>query len=161
LYLDGIVMISESDIEKAQRLWGQGIVEIATAHHAGTDYVQRAKDHITTLYAYDLGPVLFKPTLAVKQQFRPSFEQALSYFVASNNACPEDKGFAIKGWTNVRFENAGIVLNESSALAMGNYFFTAPDGEETKVEFTFGYILDSNNKLRINLHHSSLIPIIE
>ena len=81
--------------------------------------------------------------------------------MASNNACPEDKGFAIKGWTNVRFENAGIVLNESSALAMGNYFFTAPDGEETKVEFTFGYILDSNNKLRINLHHSSLIPIIE
>jgi len=161
LYLDGIVMISESDIEKAQRLWGQGIVEIAAAHRAGADYVQRAKDHITTLYAYDLGPVLFKPTLAVKQQFRPSFEGALSYFVASNNACPEDKGFAIKGWTKVRFENAGLVLNESNALAMGNYFFTAPDGEETKVEFTFGYILDSNNKLRINLHHSSLIPVIE
>ena len=38
-----------------------------------------------SLYAYYLGEVLFKPTLAVKQQFRPTFEGALSYFVASNN----------------------------------------------------------------------------
>ena len=149
-------MISESDIEKAQHSWGQGIVEIAAAYDVDSDYVQRAKDHINTLYAYDLGAVLFKPTLAVKQQFRPTFEGALSYFVASNNACPEDKGFAIKGWTKVRFENEGIVINGSNALAMGNYLFTSPEGEEVKVEFTFGYVLDSNGKLRINLHHSSM-----
>jgi len=154
-------MISKSDIEEAQHAWGQGIVEIATAYTNGSDYVQRAKDHINSLYAYDLGEVLFKPTLAVKQQFRPSFDGALSYFVASNNTCPEDKGFAIKGWTKVRFENEGMVINESIALAMGNYFFTSPEGEEVKVEFTFGYILDDNGSMRINLHHSSMPASVE
>ena len=154
-------MISESDIEEAQHAWGQGIVEIAAAHNNGSDFVQRAKDHINSLYAYDLGEVLFKPTLAVKQQFRPTFEGALSYFVASNNACPEDKGFAIKGWTKVRFENSGIVINESNALALGNYFFTSPEGEEVKVEFTFGYVVDSNGNLRINLHHSSMPAVVD
>ena len=156
MYRDGIVMISESHIIEAQQAWGQGIVEIAAAHATGLDYVKRAKDHINSLYAYDLGEVLFKPTLAVEQQFRPTFEGALSYFVANNNACPEDKGFAIKGWTKVRFENEGVVINESNALAMGNYFFTSPEGEEVKVEFTFGYTVDSNENLRINLHHSSM-----
>ena len=42
------------------------------------------------------------------------------------------------------------------ALAMGNYFFTAPDGEEVKVEYTFGYVLDKAGFPRINVHHSSM-----
>ena len=39
--------------------------------------------NVETLYAYDIGKVLFKPTLAAQEQFRPTFETALSYFVAS------------------------------------------------------------------------------
>jgi hypothetical protein len=39
---------------------------------------------------------------------------------------------------------------------MGNYFFTAPDGAEVKVEYTFGYIQDDDGRLRIQLHHSSM-----
>ena len=68
----------------------------------------------------------------------------------------EDSGFAIKGWTNVRWENNGIFTSEDSAMAMGNYYFTGPDGKETKVEYTFGYVLDDAGELKINLHHSSL-----
>ena len=41
-------------------------------------------------------------------------------------------------------------------MAMGNYYFTGPDGKETKVEYTFGYIIGKDGKLKINLHHSSL-----
>ena len=41
-------------------------------------------------------------------------------------------------------------------MAMGNYFFTGPDGKEVKVEYTFGYVKDSAGNLKINLHHSSL-----
>ncbi|OUV67796.1 MAG: hypothetical protein CBC89_02880, partial [Euryarchaeota archaeon TMED129] len=67
-----------------------------------------------------------------------------------------DKGFAIKGWTKVRFENEGIIINGKSAIAMGNYFFMTPKGDEVKVEFSFGYIVDSDSSLRINLHHSSI-----
>jgi len=154
-------MITRDGIEEAQRAWGDGIVAMASAHLEGDDYVGIARNHVETLYAYGISPVLFKPTLAAVEQFRPTFEQALSYFVASNNACPEDKGFAIKGWTKVRFENTDIILEESMALAMGNYFFTAPDGHEIKVEYTFGYVLDDTGALRINLHHSSMPAIAD
>lgn len=149
-------MVTLGDVEDAQQAWGEGIVAIATAHSTGGDYVEVARNHVETLYAYGLTAVLFKPTLAAIEQFRPTFDQALSYFVASNNECSEDKGFAIKGWTHVRFENSDVILGESTALAMGNYFFTAPDGDEVKVEYTFGYMVDSVGNLRIQLHHSSM-----
>ena len=149
-------MITHHDIDNAQQAWGDGIVAIAKAHSEGGDYEAVARNHVETLYAYGMGDVLFKPTLAAVEQFRPTFDEALSYFVASNNACPEDKGFAIKGWTSVRFENAGVILRETTALAMGNYFFTTPEGDEVKVEYTFGYMLDEVGALRINVHHSSM-----
>ena len=145
-----------ADVEGAQKAWGDGIVAIANAHKNDGDYVSIASNHINTLYAYQMGPVLFKPTLAAIDQFRPTFDTALSYFVASNNACPEDKGFAIKGWTNVRFENSEVIIDGGTALAMGNYYFTDPQGAEVKVEYTFGYIEDDQGNLRIQLHHSSM-----
>ena len=149
-------MLTVADVEKAQQAWGEGIVEIAAAHNAGADYVQRARTHVESLYSYDIGSVLFKPTFATREQFRPTFEGALSYFVGGDSAFSEDKGFAIKSWTNVRFENEDVIISGVTALTMGNYFFTSPNGEEVKVEFTFGYVVDSNGALRINLHHSSM-----
>ncbi len=149
-------MVTETEVESAQKAWGEGIVAIAHAHSTGGDYVSIARNHVESLYAYGLTEVLFKPTLAAVEQFRPNFESALSYFVASNNECPEDKGFAIKGWTKVRFENADIILKDETALAMGNYFFTDSNGDEVKAEYTFGYISDDNGDLRIQLHHSSM-----
>tara|TARA_B100000003_G_scaffold205399_1_gene218973 strand:- start:523 stop:984 length:462 start_codon:yes stop_codon:yes gene_type:complete len=149
-------MITVADVEDAQRKWGDGIVRIATAHRSGGNYTEIATEHVERLYAYDLSEVLFKPTMASIDQFRPTFDTALSYFVASNGACEEDTGFAIKGWTSVRFENSGFVINDANAIAMGNYFFTGEDGSETKVEYTFGYIRDEASNLRIVLHHSSL-----
>ena len=120
------------------------------------DFTAVAKQHIDTLYAYDISPVLFKPTKAAKDQFRGTKETALSYFVATNGACSEDKGFAIQPWTKVRFENTDIITTNNSALAMGNYYFTNTEGSEVKVEYTFGYILDPDQNLRINVHHSSI-----
>ena len=149
-------LITKVAIEDAQTAWGEGIVRIAAAHTSGGDYTQVAHDHVKTLYAYGLTPVLFKPTLAAVQQFRSTFEDALSYFVASNDACPEDKGFAIKGWTAVRFENVDILTEGKVGMAMGNYFFTTPEGDEVKVEYSFGYLLDDSGAVRINLHHSSM-----
>ena len=149
-------MVTMADVENAQLAWGDGIVAIASAHKTGGDYVQIARNHVESLYAYDMTPVLFKPTFAAIDQFRPTFDSALSYFVASSNECPEDNGFAINGWTKVRFENDNIIVDETTALAMGNYFFTTPEGDEVKVEYTFGYIVDPSGNLRIQLHHSSM-----
>ena len=69
-------MMTVEDVERAQQAWGDGIVAIAAAHSSGLDYIATARNHIQSLYAYELGPVLFKPTLAVKEQFRPTFEGA-------------------------------------------------------------------------------------
>ena len=41
-------------------------------------------------------------------------------------------------------------------MAMGNYFFTTTEGDEVKVEYSFGYAPDENGDLKIVLHHSSL-----
>jgi len=146
--------ITEAQVIAAQQAWGEGIVAISAVHSANGDYTARATEHINTLYAYGMTDVMFKPTLAAEDQFRESFDEALSYFVGRDGS--EDKGFAISGWTHVRWENNAIYTDDDSAMAMGNYYFTGPDGSETKVEYTFGYVLDENGALRINLHHSSL-----
>ena len=145
--------ISEQTVIDAQKTWGEGIVAIAKVHADGGDYTARATEHINDLYAYGETSVMFKPTMAAEDQFRETFDEALSYFIGQDGT--EDKGFAISGWTNVRWESNGIYTNDSSAMAMGNYYFTDPDGNETKVEYTFGYVLVDGD-LKINLHHSSL-----
>ena len=111
---------------------------------------------LNELYAFDLGDVLFKPTKAEKKQFRLEADGAKSYFIGGNIKFDEDKGFALQPWQSVKFENASVVLNETHALAMGNYFFTDLSGIMVKVEYTFGYIRGNNGNLKINLHHSSL-----
>lgn len=146
--------ISEQAVIDAQTAWGEGIVAISTMHAEGGDFEARATEHIQTLYAYGDTNVMFKPTLAAEDQFRETFDEAMSYFVGADGS--EDTGFAIKGWTNVRWENNGIYTSNDSAMAMGNYYFTGPDGNETKVEYTFGYVTDESGQLKINLHHSSL-----
>ena len=148
--------ITRDEVTAVQEQWGKGIVNIGKAFTDNRDYEAVAREHISTLYAYEQGTVLFKPTKAAQQQFRGTFDEALSYFVASPCVCPEDSGFALKPWTAVRFENTGLILSGTTALAMGNYFFTDTNGDETKVEYSFGYMKDSNGKIRINLHHSSL-----
>ena len=112
-------------------------------------------EFLDKLYAFEIGSVLFKPTKCAVEQFRPTKLQAISYFIAGEDrACEEDKGFAINPWTKVRFENAGFILEDKRAIAMGNYFFTDLDGNEAKVEYTFGYKA-VDGKLKIDLHHSS------
>ncbi len=147
--------ILEQEVIDAQNKWGDAIVSIGDAYTNNEDYKTVAKNTVNDLYGYDEGTVLFTPTKASKKQFRLTKEEALSYFV--EGVVPEDNGFAIQPWSNVRFENSGMVLNDDSAIAMGNYYFTdAKTDEETKVEFTFGYFKDEDGKLRINVHHSSL-----
>merc|ERR1712039_942718 len=146
--------VTEAMVTAAQKAWGDGIIAISKSYTDNEDYEAVARDHINTLYGYDQGEVLFKPTLAADEQFRGTFDGALSYFVAKNDdnpdsVIPEDSGFAIKGWTAVRFENTEVITSGTRAMAMGNYFFTNQDGM-AKVEYTFGYFLDSNKSLRIN-----------
>lgn len=148
--------ITQQQIEAIQKIWGDRVVNIGKVYTDGGDYRQEAQKLVDELYGYDEGSVLFKPTKVAEKQFRLTVESAVSYFVGGNDSYPEDKGFALAPWKNVRFENEGFILKENYAIVMGNYFFTGSDDKETKVEYTFGYYHSSEGILRINLHHSSL-----
>ncbi len=146
--------LTPEQVTAIQDAWGEGIVNIGKIHTDNGDYRGAATDHINTFYAYEEGEVLFKPTLAAEDQFRGTFDEALSYFVGGDIA--EDSGFAIAPYTNVRWENEGTIISGNTAMSMGNYFFKKTDGSEVKVEYTFGFEQMENGELKIVLHHSSL-----
>ena len=149
-------MITKSQINEVQSKWGNYVVEIGNLKNNKEAYVTSTDAMLNQLYAFDLAEVLFKPTGASNKQFRLNFEGAKSYFIGGNPNYSEDTGFALQPWVLVKFVNEAVSLNENHAIAMGNYFFTNPNGHEIKVEYTFGYIQDKNGNLKINLHHSSL-----
>ena len=149
-------MITKDQIHKAQKKWGDGIVKIGSLMNDEQACIKFTNSFLNSIYDFKNSDVLFKPTKANKEQFRPKIEMALSYFLGGDNSfCSEDEGFALKPWVEVIFENFGFIIEENRALVMGNYFFTDTKGSTLKVEYTFGYKL-SNDKLVIDLHHSSL-----
>jgi len=148
--------ITKQEITNIQKSWGDAIVKIGDLYLKNEAYKAEAREQIKKLYAYNLGLVLFKPTMATQRQFRVTKEGALSYFIGNNENYPEDKGFAINPWTSIRWENAGIKIEGCIAIVMGNYFFTPLDGDELKVEYTMGYQKDENGDLQIILHDSHL-----
>ncbi len=145
--------ITKADIAAAQEMWGNAVVAIGAA---GDDAKAEAEKAAKAAYAFELGPILFKPTLASEQPFRPDLEGTLSYFVSGNDKYKEDKGFALKPWTNVRFDNHNIKMFGNKAIAMGHYYFTDTDGVETKVEYTKGYVKTEDGRVLLFLQDSSL-----
>ena len=155
--------VSEKDVRQAQADWAAAIKRISKTYLDKGDFVAIAGEAAGELYGYGHHPVLFKPTKAKDNQFRPMASEAMSYFVGANNVgegIPEDGGFAInggKGWADVVFDNHQIDVAGDTATAMGNYYFTdASDGSKAKVEYTFGYKRCDDGKVRIFLHHSSV-----
>jgi hypothetical protein len=151
------VVITEQEVEDAQKAWGEGIVKIGKVFSEEGDYKAAATEHINNFYNYQEGSVLFKPTLTSVKQFRTDFQGALSYFVGGDENFAEDKGFAIKPWSNVRWENIGTKIIGNMAIAMGNYYFTPSEGgDDVKVEYSFAYTKDKDGNLKIILHDSHL-----
>ena len=149
------INITELEFIKAQELWAQNVIEIGNLYTKKEDYKSRASVFVKKFYAFDVGEVLFKPTLASEKQFRYSYDDALSYFIGGHIS--EDKGFALKPWKKINFAERKTIILKELAFSMGNYFFQSVDGsDEVKVEFTFGYVTDKDNNLLINLHHSSI-----
>merc|ERR1711990_1122016 len=80
------------------------------------DYVAVAGEAAGKLYGYGQNDVLFKPTKATNNPFRPTAEDAMSYFVGAevmknDKFKGEDAGFAInggRGWKDVTFRNHQI-----------------------------------------------------
>lgn len=153
--------ITEAEVIAAQQAWGNALVAIATEYdnkgHAAAKKL--AGEIIDSAYGYNLGPVLFKPTLANgegEQTFRTSRDGAMSYFVGGDPKFAQDSGFALKGWRSFEIDNAGILITGNSATSMGHVTVIDAKGNRTTVDKTWGYVRGPDGKLRIVVHHSSL-----
>lgn len=151
--------ITEAEVIAAQQAWGNALVAIATEYDTkGFAAAKKlAEQVVDTAYGYDMGPVLFKPTLAeAPQTFRTDREGAIAYFVGGSDRFKGDSGFALKGWRSFEIQNAGILLTGNTATSMGNVTVIDAKGNRTTVDKTWGYVRGPDGKLRIVLHHSSL-----
>jgi hypothetical protein len=151
--------ITLAEVQAAQRAWGDALVAISAEYERnGREAATRlAGQVLDTAYGYNLGTVLFKPTLTTAPQtFRYTREGALAYFVGGNRSFPGDTGFALKNWRSVRIDNKQVILTGNTAMSMGNVSMTDASGKVTTVDKTWGYVRDKDGQLRIVLHHSSL-----
>ena len=151
--------ISEDTLVQARRDWGLGILNISEAYESsGIDKARIvANEFLDNLYGFEFGPILFKPTLSGgSKTFRPSKEGALSYFIGENPNYPNDTGFGIKYWRKVDSDTSAIFIEENVAMWIGWVTLVNNNGDEVKVDKSWGYRKDDNGRLKIVLHHSSL-----
>jgi len=151
--------VTEADVLAAQRIWGDALVKISTDFdtHGFAKAKATAEAALDAAYGYNLGAVLFKPTLTTAPQtFRLTKDSALAYFVGGDKNYPNDTGFALKGWRSWEMRNVAMQLRGDTAIAMGNLILTDKNGKVTVVDKTWGYARDDQGVLRIVLHHSSL-----
>jgi len=79
--------ITQAEVIAAQKGWCQGLLKISAAYASGgfSKAKATAEAVIDQGYAYQFGPVAFKPTLASgSQTFRATRAGALAYFVGGD-----------------------------------------------------------------------------
>lgn len=161
-FAKGVVVnqaISEAEVLAAQQAWCKALVDISTTGAKSGQPAAKAlaEKVIDGAYGYQMGAVLFKPTLTTNPQtFRTTRAGALAYFVGGDPAFPKDTGFALKGWTQCKVDNAAVFITGDSATTMGKVDLTGKDGKVTTVDKTWKFVKDDAGKLRIVVHHSSL-----
>lgn len=156
------ITLTEEEINAAQQAWCDALVEIGRKHEAGEDYRAFADQVLTDAYDYDNGQVFFKPTLAWGDQtFRKTKAGAMAYFVGGDEDFPNDKGFALKPWAAVRYDNGargaeGVQIHGNIGITMGNVYLTDKEGNEIMVDKTFVFRKTDDGKVRLIVHVSSL-----
>jgi hypothetical protein len=155
-------IVTYEEVNAAQQAWCDALMKIGTLKETGGDYKAYANQVLSDAYNYDYGKVFFKPTLAFGEQtFRNDKKGALAYFIGGDPDYPNDKGFALKPWVKVRYDNAGkdnqgIQIYGSVAITMGNVWLTDKDGNEVMVDKTWVFRKGKDGKLRIIVHKSAL-----
>ena len=114
-------MITKDQIYTAQKNWGDGIVKIGTLMNDESACFKFTSSFLNNIYDFKNSEVLFKPTKASKEQFRPKIEMALSYFLGGKDSfCIEDEGFALKPWVDVKIQV--LLLKKTELLQWGIIF---------------------------------------
>ncbi len=151
--------ITVDQVLKAQAGWCNALLKISSTYASGGINAAKplAAQVINSAYAYQYGPVAFKPTLTSgAQTFRATKEGALAYFVGNDPNYPSDKGFALKDWRSCTAVNNVIQIAGPSATTMGNVLFTDSKGVVTTVDKTWNFVRENDGSIKIMLHHSSL-----
>lgn len=151
--------INETELAEARAAWGDGLVAISRAYDDGG--IERARavagDILESLYGFEFGPVLFKPTLSGgAKTFRTDRTGTLSYFIGHNPDFPQDTGFGLKSWREVSSQTSSVFVEGEVAMWMGWVTFTDRNGDAVKVDKSFGYRRAADGRLKLVLHHSSL-----
>ncbi|KAH8046652.1 hypothetical protein JL722_13545 [Aureococcus anophagefferens] len=124
----GVAAMTQAEVLDCQAKWANAIKTISKTYADKGDYVGAAADAAGELYGYGHSQVLFKPTKAAEYPFRPTGEEAMSYFVGNNAA---------------EAATPRTLASPSTAARAGR-------------TSSAGYKRNDDGKPRIFLHHSSV-----
>ena len=160
--------ITRKEVRNAFRGWTNALVDISQTYKK--DGFEAAKELTEAVidggYAYQIGPVAFKPTWANGDQtFRTTRKGAVSYFVGGDEDY-DDLGFAIgsapdpvtgerSAWKDSWFDLSVRRFDGETAIVQGLLYTEAEDGTVGYVDKTWGFQKDDLGNVRIVLHHSS------
>jgi len=155
--------ITEAEVNQIQEGWCDAVLAISAAYQDGGYDAGRAKAAavIDSAYAYNYGPVAFKPTYATgPDTFRTTRDGALSYFVGPDPSIPlfRDKklGFATyRHWVKCEIKDEVVQLFGNTANSMGQVILTDSNGQTAEPEKTWTFLREIDGSVRIVLHHSS------
>lgn len=151
--------ITDADLQAANERWCSALLDVSASYDAkGYEAAKESANKLLDeLYGYQMGVVLFKPTLTVvPNTFRTTKEGALSYFVGGNPAYSSDKGFATKSWKKCEVATAASLITGGTASTLGKVRLTNKDDQVVTVDKTMQFVRDAQGNLRIVGHHSSL-----
>jgi hypothetical protein len=155
--------IKEDEVNKAQREWCEGLIEIATVSRNRGNYEEVANKFIDKAYDFNwMGRLFFRPTLAYKPNaFRTDRAAALSYFIGGNDHFPDGDGFARGPWVKCEYSNDlgngvnGIQTYQDLALVMGTVTLTDCKDKKTTVDKVFVFRRQSSGELKLVVHMSA------
>ena len=156
--------ITLNEVLAAQKGWCAGLLAINKAYQkGGYDAAKSAAvDVIDGAYAYQFGPVAFKPTYTRGEStFRQDRAGAIAYFVGPDPSIKrfaKDQGFATyRNWTSCKIVDDVVQLFGQTANTMGYIEIVDAKGGVARPEKTWTFWKQpKDGSIRIVLHHSSL-----
>ena len=155
--------ITEAEVNQLQEGWCDAVLAISAAYQNGGYDAAKAKAAavIDSAYAFNYGPVAFKPTYASgPDTFRTTRDGALAYFVGPDPSIPlfRDKklGFATyRHWVKCEIKDEVVQLLGNTANTMGQVILTDSNGQTAEPEKTWTFLREMDGSVRIVLHLSS------
>ena len=156
--------ITLNEVLEAQKGWCAGLLAINKAYQKGGYDAAKsvAVDVIDGAYAYQFGPVAFKPTYTRGEStFRQDRAGAIAYFVGPDPSIKrfgKDQGFATyRNWTSCKIVDDVVQLFGQTANTMGYIEIVDAKGGVARPEKTWTFWKPKNGgNIRIVLHHSSV-----